>query len=90
MLNYFKTTNKIFPCNQKIKVFLNDGNCTKCEKKDMLIINENGSGFCERCKFNSVIFKFMTPEEHENIKENIKITEFQKFISKSNTMSSFI
>ena len=91
MLNCFKS-NKIVPQNQKVKVFLNDGNCKNCEKKDMLIIKDNdGSGFCERCKINNTIFKFVSAQEHQKIKnDNVKVTTFQKFISKTDLMSSFI
>jgi len=82
--------NKIIPLNQKVKVFLNDGNCKNCDKKDFLIIDDNGNGFCERCKINNVIFKYVLSQDHQKKYENIKVTTFHKFISKSNLMSSFI
>jgi hypothetical protein len=90
MLNCLKS-NKIIPLNQKVKVFLNDGNCKNCDKKDMLIIDDNGNGFCERCKINNIIFKYVSSQEHQKIKnENIKVTTFHEFISKSDLLSSFI
>jgi hypothetical protein len=89
MLNCLKS-NKIIPLNQKVKVFLNDGNCKNCDKKDLLIIDDNGNGFCERCKINNVIFKYVLSQDQKIKYENIKVTTFQKFISKSNLMTSFI
>jgi len=88
MLNCLKW-NKIIPVDQKIKVFSNDGNCKNCYKKDMLIINDDVNGFCQRCKINTVIFKYVSSHQ-KIINDNIKVSTFQKFISNSDNMTSFI